>query len=631
MIRGKRIFAVILAGWMAVRLAACSAASPYEAGKQAAETETNITEAQSREGRTPDSEEAEALQEQAREILNGESTEEPIAREYVLKGTAAVGGQGGIGGKGGPGEMKVREDCAYEMCLACAAPEAAYYPAYNTEEYSHTRENGFVSVKNEPLSTFSIDVDTASYANVRRYLNDGMRVPEDAVRTEELINYFRYDYKRPEDGKPFAVTTSYAACPWNEDTQLLGIGIAAEEIDMSERPASNLVFLLDVSGSMDTPESLPLVQKAFRMLAENLNKKDRISIVTYAGRESVVLEGEPGDHTGKIVNAINSLEAGGSTNGSAGIERAYEIAEKYYIDGGNNRVILATDGDLNVGVTSEGDLIRLIEKEREKNVHLSVLGVGTWNIKDNKMEALADHGDGNYSYLDSVFEAKKVLVDEMGATLITVAKDVKIQVEFNPAKVKGYRLIGYENRLLATEDFDDDTVDAGEIGAGHTVTALYEIVPAGSAMDIAETELKYQQAAGENETEEMTDELLTVSLRYKEPYGDKSRKISHPVTTDHFEKEAKGDLAWAAAVAEFGMLLSGSEYKGTSDFDSCAGLARSQDGFAEDDSRLEFLTLINRARDIYDGETDLAIRSYGAGGTGSTGGIGGNGSITPFG
>ena len=623
MIRGKRIFAVVLAGWMAVRLAACSTAVPAVPKAQAAETAAAGTEAVSLKERTAGSEEAGSPQEQAKEILNGESAEEPAAREYVSKGTGLIGGQGGIGGKGGAGEMEVEEDCLYEMCLACALPEAAYYPAYNTEEYSHNRENGFVSVKNEPLSTFSIDVDTASYANVRRYLNDGMRVPEDAVRTEELINYFRYGYKRPDDGKPFAVTTSYAACPWNEDTQLLGIGIAAEEIDMSERPASNLVFLLDVSGSMDTPESLPLVQKAFSMLAENLNKKDRISIVTYAGRESVVLEGEPGDHRGKIVNAINSLEAGGSTNGSAGIERAYEIAEKYYIDGGNNRVILATDGDLNVGVTSEGELIRLIEKEREKNMHLSVLGVGTWNIKDSKMEALADHGDGNYSYLDSVFEAKKVLVDEMGATLITVAKDVKIQVEFNPAKVKGYRLIGYENRLLATEDFDDDTVDAGEIGAGHTVTALYEIVPVDSAMEIAETELKYQQAAGENETEEMTDELLTVSLRYKEPYGDKSRKISHPVTSDHFEREVKGDLAWAAAVAEFGMLLSGSKYKGTSDFDSCAGLARSAEGFAEDDSRLEFLTLIHKARDIYSSETDLSIRSYGAGG------IGGAGSAAP--
>ena len=342
---------------------------------------------------------------------------------------------------------------------------------FNTEEYNYISENGYKTTVKEPLSTFSVDVDTASYSNLRRYINSGQQIPADAVRIEEMLNYFSYDYPEPENGDPFSVTTEYSDCPWNEDNRLLLIGLQAKEIDVSRRPPSNLVFLLDISGSMYSDDKLPLVQKSFTMLAENLTQKDRVSIVTYAGYESVVLDGVSGDQTARIAAALDDLEAGGSTAGAAGIEKAYELARKNYISGGNNRVILATDGDLNVGISSEGELTRLIQEKKKDGVHLSVIGVGTGNLKDNKMEALADNGDGNYNYIDSIFEAKKVLVDEMGGTLVTVAKDVKIQVEFNPRYVSGYRLIGYENRLLNQEDFNDDKVDAGEIGSGHCVTA----------------------------------------------------------------------------------------------------------------------------------------------------------------
>ena len=334
---------------------------------------------------------------------------------------------------------------------------------FNTEEYNYISENGYKTTVKEPLSTFSVDVDTASYSNLRRYINSGQQIPADAVRIEEMLNYFSYDYPEPENGDPFSVTTEYSDCPWNEDNRLLLIGLQAKEIDFSRRPPSNLVFLLDISGSMYSDDKLPLVQKSFTMLAENLTQKDRVSIVTYAGYESVVLDGVSGDQTARIAAALDDLEAGGSTAGAAGIEKAYELARKNYISGGNNRVILATDGDLNVGISSEGELTRLIQEKKKDGVHLSVIGVGTGNLKDNKMEALADNGDGNYNYIDSIFEAKKVLVDEMGGTLVTVAKDVKIQVEFNPRYVSGYRLIGYENRLLNQEDFNDDKVDAGEI------------------------------------------------------------------------------------------------------------------------------------------------------------------------
>ena len=403
-----------------------------------------------------------------------------------------------------PGNSAVSGDSSMSMKY-----QAAYGGQdYNTEEYRYISENGYKSVLEEPLSTFSVDVDTASYSNIRRFINSGQDIPADAVRIEEMLNYFSYDYPEPKSGEPFSVTTEYSACPWNEDNRLLLIGLQAQEIDFSRRPASNLVFLLDISGSMYSDDKLPLVQKSFTMLAENLSKQDRVSIVTYAGYESVVLDGVPGDQTAKIAAAIDDLEAGGSTAGAAGIEKAYELARKNYISGGNNRVILATDGDLNVGISSEGELTRLIQEKKKDGIHLSVIGVGTGNIKDNKMEALADNGDGNYNYIDSIFEAKKVLVDEMGGTLITVAKDVKIQVEFNPKYVAGYRLVGYENRLLNQEDFANDKVDAGEIGSGHSVTALYEIIPAENGDSSQGSSLKYQNTVNLVDS----SELLNVNM-----------------------------------------------------------------------------------------------------------------------
>lgn len=475
--------------------------------------------------------------------------------------------------------------------------QIAYAPEdYNTEEYSYISENGFKQVREEPLSTFSVDVDTAAYSNIRRMIRAGQEIPADAVRIEEMINYFDYDYPEPEGEDPFSVTTEYSDCPWNPEHRLMLVGLQAKEIDFKNRPASNLVFLLDVSGSMYSDDKLPLVQKSFAMLAENLTENDRVSIVTYAGYESVILDGMPGNETAAIVSALDSLEAGGSTAGAAGIEKAYQLAQRHYIPGGNNRVILATDGDLNVGITSEGELIRLIQEKKKSGVHLSVLGVGTGNIKDNKMEALADNGDGNYNYIDSIFEAKKVLVDEMGGTLITVAKDVKIQVEFNPVQVAGYRLVGYENRLLDREDFDDDTVDAGEIGSGHTVTALYEIIPADGGNGKTKSTLKYQTEGTATGTAAASGELLTVSLRYKAPNGDKSRLISHPVDADSYRETMSENLAFAAAVAEFGMVLRDSENRGNATLDSVLELAEPCVHADSDGYRKEFLDLVQTVR-----------------------------------
>ena len=391
---------------------------------------------------------------------------------------------------------------------------------YDTREYDYQEEHRFVSTKDSPLSTFAADCDTASYSNIRSYIEEGTLPPTGAVRVEEMINYFDYDYASdPEAGKKFAVYTEYADCPWNKDTKLMMVGLNTAAIDMSEKKASNLVFLIDTSGSMYEENKLPLAQKAFKMLAENLDENDRISIVTYAGSDTVVLNGVAGSEAYTICEALDSLEASGSTNGSAGLITAYEIAEQQFIKDGNNRVILATDGDLNVGLTSESDLVGLITEEKDSGIFLSVLGFGSDNLKDNKLEALADHGNGNYSYLDSVYEAKKVLVDEMGGTLYTVAKDVKLQIEFNPEQVKGYRQIGYENRALSAEDFADDMVDGGEIGAGHVVTALYEVVPVDSEFDVPETETKY---TSKKQSTDYSGELATVNIRYKEPDGDKS-------------------------------------------------------------------------------------------------------------
>lgn len=442
---------------------------------------------------------------------------------------------------------------------------------YNNEEYSEWEEKGFVSVMKEPLSTFAADVDTASYSNLRRLINEGYELeelPEGAVRIEEMLNYFSYDYNDPKGQEPFGVTTQISACPWNEEAQLMMVGLKTQDIDYSHAPASNLVFLLDVSGSMFSDDKLPLLQESFGLLTDNLTKKDRVSIVTYAGEDKVVLEGVSGDKTGRIKKALNALEAGGGTYGSKGIETAYRLAEKNFIKGGNNRIILATDGDLNIGLTSEEELEELITEKKESGIFLSVLGFGTGNIKDNKMETLADKGNGNYAYIDCLREAKKVLVEEMSSTLLTICKDVKFQVEFNPAVVESYRLLGYENRALAKEDFSDDTKDAGEIGAGHSVTALYEIILKEPLVSMSRQEIEdlkysdqYKEELGSIPTGSAAEkEWLTISIRYKKPAEDKSSLLEYPIGYECYTTDPTDDYVFAAAVAEFGLLASHSEY-----------------------------------------------------------------------
>lgn len=472
--------------------------------------------------------------------------------------------------------------------------EGAFYPVenFNTEEYSDIKENGFKAVATSPLSTFAADVDTASYANIRRMINDGYLPEPDAVRIEEMLNYFNYDYPEPTGEEPFSVSTEISACPWNPDTRLLMIGVQGRAVDKSQQKPSNLVFLIDVSGSMDEPDKLPLVKNAFLLLCEELNKNDTVSIVTYAGEDRVVLEGEKGSNSDKIMNAIENLWAGGSTAGSMGIERAYEIAEKYFKPNGNNRVILATDGDLNVGITSEGALTDLIKKKKESGVFLSVLGFGKENIKDNKMEALADNGDGNYSYIDSRYEARKVLVEELGANFFTIAKDVKFQLEFNPEYIKGYRLIGYENRVMNDEDFKDDTKDGGEIGAGHRVTVLYEIVDKDSPMDIG-SDLKYQNA-----TLVGSDEFLNIAVRYKDPDSDTSKELNYPVKEDAVKTEMSSNMKFAASIAETGMLLRDSEYKKDSSYKNVLELLNSIPDINSDRDKLEFMLMVNRIEDL---------------------------------
>lgn len=475
---------------------------------------------------------------------------------------------------------------------------------YNTEEYSYNPENAFLAVSDAPLSTFGADVDTASYANIRRMVLDGERVPEDAVRIEEMLNYFSYDYPRPERGEPFSVTTMVSRCPWNDGHELLQVGLQAEKLDEDQLKPSNLVFLLDVSGSMDAPDKLDLMKRGFLMLTENLKPEDSVSIVTYASNDKVVLDGAAGRDKTEIMTAIENLWAGGSTAGSKGIETAYRLAEKHYIEGGNNRVILATDGDLNVGVTSEGDLTRLIKKKKEGGVFLSVLGFGTGNLKDNKMEAMADHGNGQYAYVDSLMEARKVLVEEMGGTLFTVAKDVKFQVEFNPARVKGYRLLGYENRLMADRDFDDDTKDGGEIGSGHRVTVLYELIPAGSEEELGDIELRYQDRGGDaasraedsgsQQDSSLDSEWLTVKIRYKEPDGTESRLLEYPVKDDCYFTQMPEDMAFASCVAETGMLLKGSQYAGDATYEDVISRLEGLERVKQDEYREEFLYLVRR-------------------------------------
>jgi Ca-activated chloride channel family protein len=464
---------------------------------------------------------------------------------------------------------------------------------FNTEAYDKIDENRFHRVASDPLSTFSIDVDTASYSNVRRFLNQGTLPPADAVRIEELINYFRFSYKDSQEGAPFSVTTEVSSCPWNPRHRLALIGLQARRMSAERTPPRNLVFLIDVSGSMDSPDKLPLVKTAMRMLAETLTPNDRVGIVVYAGASGLVLPSTPGGRKAEIQKAIADLRPGGSTNGAAGIQLAYDIASQAFLKEGINRVILATDGDFNVGVTSQGELIRLIEEKREKGIFLSVLGVGTGNLKDSTMEKLADRGNGNYAYLDSLHEARRVLIAEAGATLVTVAKDVKIQVEFNPRTVGAYKLIGYENRILQHQDFNNDKKDAGEIGAGHTVTALYEIIPPDEPIEGGTVDpLKYQNGSKANAAA-TSDELMTVKLRYKQPEGDTSKLIS--VAVRDRVGELTPNLGFASAVAEFGMLLRGSEFKGQATWSSAQELARRYRGDDPDGYRAEFVRLVELA------------------------------------
>jgi Ca-activated chloride channel homolog len=470
----------------------------------------------------------------------------------------------------------------------------------STESYEGVIENPFLEAARAPLSTFSIDVDTASYSNTRRFINEGQLPPRDAVRVEELINYFTYDYPQPIGSVPFSVHTEAADCPWNSRHRLVQIGLQGRRVSMEDLPPANLVFLVDVSGSMQGPTRLPLVKSSLRRLVEQLRPRDRVAIVTYAGSSGLALPSTTGDRRGEILAALAGLEAGGSTNGGEGIRLAYSVAREHFIRGGTNRVILATDGDFNVGVTSNEELVRLVEQERESGVFLSVLGFGMGNLKDSRMEKLADKGNGNYAYIDTQAEADKVFGEQIGGTLLTIAKDVKIQVEFNPRRVAGYRLIGYENRLLAAEDFNDDRKDAGEIGAGHTVTALYEIVPAGQQVENPGVDsLKYSQPAAGPQAQAGGEELLTVKLRYKEPDGRESRPLNVGVLDSGASSaNASANFKFAAAVAEFGLLLRDSRYKGRATYDGALRLARASAGADLNGYRAEFIGLVERAKSL---------------------------------
>jgi Ca-activated chloride channel family protein len=466
------------------------------------------------------------------------------------------------------------------------------------ESYKGTTENGFQSALATPLSTFSIDVDAASYSNVRRFINSGQLPPKDAVRIEEMINYFNYNLPAPTNNEPVAIHTELSAAPWNPQHRLLRIGLKARVVATDKLPASNLVFLIDVSGSMNQSNKLPLVQSSLKMLVDQLRPQDKVAIVVYAGAAGLVLPSTPGDQKTTIKDAIDRLSAGGSTAGGEGIKLAYKTAIQNFIKKGNNRVILATDGDFNVGASSDGDMETLIEQERKSGVFLSVLGYGMGNYKDSKMETLADKGNGNYAYIDNITEARKTLVSEFGGTLFTVAKDVKLQLEFNPAKVASYRLIGYENRLLNKEDFNNDQKDAGDMGAGHTVTALYEIIPAGVHDKFTHSvdPLKYQKTE-KPATNYISNDMLTIKFRYKEPTGSVS-KLSQAVVMDkpvEF-KNTSVDFRFATAVAEFGMLLRDSEFKQNSKYNEAVEIARAAKGDDHEGYRAEFVKLAESAK-----------------------------------
>ena len=563
---GKKIMAVTLAGAMMLSMCAC--------GKEK-KSVTTLVETTSEEPTTTEIDD-----------VDYEDTEYYLKDEGCYEYDIAAG------------------EATNGMDSYCVVPDDYYYgdENFNTNEYNDLAENPWLSVQLSPLSTFAADVDTASYSQIRKNIQEGYGIDAGMVRIEEMVNYFHYDYDTPKGDDKFAVHMEYADCPWNKDAKLALVSLNTEKIDFSDAPESNIVFLIDTSGSMFDDDKLPLVQQSMCMLAENLTEKDRVSIVTYAGGDEVVLEGARGDDYYTISSAIEGLEAWGSTNGAAGIETAYKIAEKYFIEGGNNRVILATDGDLNVGVTSESALEQLITEKKKSGVFLSVIGVGYGNYKDNKLETLADKGNGNYAYIDSIFEAKKALVDNLGASMVTVAKDVKLQVEFNPALVKGYRLIGYENRVMAAEDFNDDTKDGGEMGAGHSVTAIYEIIPTDSDAEVPSADLKYSDGA-DNEiygNGKYNDELFTLRVRYKEPEADDSQLVDFVCKTNNYSKDGSDNLRWAASVAAFGMYLKDSEYMGTTDKKLILSLAKSVDGWEKDEYKQEYVDLVNEYFDTID-------------------------------
>lgn len=470
---------------------------------------------------------------------------------------------------------------------------------FNTEQYDLIQENEFLNVTANPLSTFSIDVDTASYTNLRRFLNSGQTPPVDSVRIEEMVNYFVYDYPQPQGEDPFSVNVEMSTCPWNQDHQLAMIGLQGKLLDANTIPQSNLVFLIDVSGSMSSQNKLPLLKQGFKMMVNQLRPEERVSIVTYAGSAGIILDSVSGGDKQQILSAIDRLQSGGSTAGAQGILTAYELAKKNLIPGGNNRVILATDGDFNIGVSSDSELVRIIEKKRQDGIFLTILGFGMGNYKDGKMEKLADKGNGNYYYIDTEREAKKVMVRELSSTLFTIAKNVKLQIEFNPAQVKAYRLIGYENRKLNKEDFNDDTKDAGELGAGHTVTAFYEIIPASNEEEINKSvdALKYQEPVAK-QVKSDSNEIMTVKLRYKKPDENVSKLISRTVTLSEIKETPSENFHFASAVAEFGMLLRNSKFKGQASFQSVLQRANNAKGSDQYGYRQEFIDLVEKAQTL---------------------------------
>jgi Ca-activated chloride channel family protein len=511
----------------------------------------------------------------------------------------------GYVGANAPGVMEKKEDKAkraeatQNVQAFIQLPPPPPTPVPNAESYPSLPENTFQRVADAPLSTFGLDVDTASYANVRRFLSQGTLPPGEAVRIEELINYFKYDYPKPEGDAPFSVTVDAHPCPWAPTHTLARIGVRGKELNTETRPSANLVFLIDVSGSMQDADKLPLLKKGMKLLTQTVTANDRVSIVTYASGTGVALYPTPGDNKAAIESIIDNLQAGGSTNGAGGIQLAYDLARRAFIQGGVNRVILATDGDFNVGVSDTNTLVGMIEQQAKTGVALSVLGFGQGNLKDERMMKLADKGNGNYNYIDSFNEARKVLLEQATGTLFTIAKDVKIQVEFNPARVGAYRLIGYEKRALAAQDFNDDRKDAGEIGAGHTVTALYELVPPGEAVNPPNTDpLKYQAnpepapapAAGAD-----SPEMMTVKLRFKPPTGDVSTRFDVPVPATVVTAETRPDFQFASAVAAFGMLLRNSSHAGAANMDMVVNLAQQGKGGDAEGLRAEFINLAKTA------------------------------------